>query len=70
LVLIGLSYCVKEEPTALETTNKGESNAKGSIDKLIEITNTIVTIITAKDIKVDFEIINNEGVTIAHPGVC
>ena len=70
LVLTGLSYCVKEEPTALETTDKEESDAKGLIDKLIELTNTVVTIETARDIIVNFEIINNGGVSIGSPGVC
>ncbi len=72
LVLIGFSYCVKEEPPDLETNNKNKEifNAKDSSDLPIHITNTVVIMETARDIIVDFEIINKGNVPIAHPGVC
>jgi uncharacterized protein (TIGR02145 family) len=71
-VLIGLSYCVKEEPPALETNNKNkeESNAKDSTGLPVEVINTIVTIETARDASATFEIINDLGVLITYVGVC
>jgi len=54
----------------LETTKKNESNTKDSTNRPIEITNTAVTVETARDAIATFEIINNSGVQITSAGVC
>jgi uncharacterized protein (TIGR02145 family) len=70
LIVTGLSFCTKEVPPSLETTKKNESSAKDSTDRPIEITNTVVTIETARDVIATFEIINNSGLQITSAGVC